>query len=228
MMDQDVVLTLATVDPATFQRISWHASFPRLTRELAKGACAKPSNGAQLINYVQNASTDTQAAVWKDDVTRQLVLGFPGTESMKDWETNSKAQAVPFKSGNVQCPGNCTVHRGFLESWESIAPQVMATLASALGANMGYTTTISGHSLGGALACLAYASLKTGPFQVTEAYTYGSPRVGNEAFAKYVEGLAGASASTPGVFHRVTHANGGFWCRRGARSSLPSLTSILP
>lgn len=48
---------------------------------------------------------------------------------------------------------------------------------------------IVGHSLGGAMASLAYFFLKTKkqfPKVTYELYTYGEPRVGNKYFAKFM------------------------------------------
>ena len=47
---------------------------------------------------------------------------------------------------------------------------------------------VTGHSLGGALACLAAVELaKQIPEAEITCYTFGAPRVGNRAFAKYAE-----------------------------------------
>jgi len=55
----------------------------------------------------------------------------------------------------------------------------------------------TGHSLGGAVATLAAAYLRAAGNAV-DLYTYGSPRVGNDAFANFVSAQAGLEI-------RVTH-----------------------
>lgn len=129
--DACLALTLWTVDPETFQRMTWHASFPPLTQQLTKHA------GCRVEGRRHQAD---RSRVRHGQPERLGVV------------------AVPFKSGNADCPGGCAVHTGFLQSWESIASEVMETLAAALDASVGYTTAISGYSLGGALACLARTS----------------------------------------------------------------------
>lgn len=44
---------------------------------------------------------------------------------------------------------------------------------------------VTGHSLGGALAILAAADIKSVGHKVDEVYTFGQPRVGNVAFSKW-------------------------------------------
>ncbi|KJZ80024.1 hypothetical protein HIM_00738 [Hirsutella minnesotensis 3608] len=201
-----VAIDRVPVDPGVYQKIVDHAAFPRYSAALANGMCT-PSNGAQLLKYVENWWTDTQAALWKMEGTKEIVLGIPGTNSLHDWATDASAFTIPYIKFGVSCPDNCWVHAGFTTVWDSIEPAVKMALESALKDNPDYTITISGHSLGGALSVLAYASLKNGPYNVTQLYTYGQPRVGNSAFAKYIESLAGASDTNPGDFYRVTHAD---------------------
>jgi predicted lipase len=136
-----------------------------------------------------------------------IIVGIPGTSSDQDAWTDFDFKFAEYESPNVNCE-DCLVHHGFLEAWNSLAPVVSDELSKALDANPGYSTVVSGHSLGGALAALAFASLVNGPFNVTAAYTYGEPRTGNSDFANYIDSLSGASDTEAGIFYRVTHANG--------------------
>ena len=62
---------------------------------------------------------------------------------------------------------------------------------------------VTGYSLGGALATLAALEIKQllQPSSI-KLYTFGQPRVGNDAFARYVE-----SIFSNGEYNRITHAN---------------------
>lgn len=66
-----------------------------------------------------------------------------------------------------------------------------------MAAYTGYSVVATGHSLGAAIATLAAADLRSQGIPVT-LYTYGSPMVGNDAFA--------TSVSKSGPTYRVTHA----------------------
>lgn len=160
-----------------------------------------------MITYLDVNSTDTQAALWKSTDREEIIVGIPGTASEEDADTDFDFLFTEYESLDVDCE-DCLVHRGFLGAWNSLAPLLAEELTAALDANPGYRTIISGHSLGGALATLAFASLVNGPYNVVEAYSYGSPRVGNSDFAAYIDSLSGAWDSEPGIFYRVTHANG--------------------
>ncbi len=65
------------------------------------------------------------------------------------------------------------VHRGFNECWQSVRPVVERLLRGAK------TISITGHSLGGAMAVLASLDLPN----VAEVVTFGQPRVGDQRFA---------------------------------------------
>ncbi|PHH80444.1 hypothetical protein CDD82_1743 [Ophiocordyceps australis] len=198
--------------PATdeqWQSLVDYAGYPGISGILAERNCTTASNGATLLKYIDIKETDTQAAIWKHEATREIVLGLPGTATNRDWLTDFAAFLVPYVSSRVSCPSTCRVHFGFLLAWYSLAPKVEEELAKALADNPGYTTVISGHSLGGALATLAFGTLINGPYNVTRVYTYGQPRVGNQDTVNYLDGLAGASDSNPGMIMRATHADDG-------------------
>ncbi len=59
-----------------------------------------------------------------------------------------------------------------------------------------YSLIVTGHSLGGALANLAFVDFRVAGFG-TSHYSFGSPRVGNQAFSDYVKSL--------GIVQRITH-----------------------
>ena len=96
------------------------------------------------------------------------VLAFRGTELiLGDWITILRARQVAWAEGG-------RVHGGFADGlaavWSDLAPR----LAAAPGRRL-YT----GHSLGAALATLA--ATRERPHAL---YTYGSPRVGDDAFLR--------------------------------------------
>ncbi len=114
------------------------------------------------------------------------VLVFRGTEpsqradvlaDLKVWKTPLAKHGYPEGWGEA--------HSGFVEAFESVAPLLDKKLAELEGT--GVKLYITGHSLGGALATLAAAHLlRSDAPKVTLAgvYTFGSPRVGDAAFAK--------------------------------------------
>lgn len=106
---------------------------------------------------------------------------------------------------------NCTVHLGFLESWKSARELVLPELAALKEQYPTYPIRLVGHSLGGAVACLAALELKVslGWDDVTIT-TFGEPRVGNLALVRFIDevfGLDGSEEPEQRSYRRVTHFN---------------------
>ncbi|TFK69116.1 alpha/beta-hydrolase [Pluteus cervinus] len=80
------------------------------------------------------------------------------------------------------------VHSGFASAHAKTANDVLSAVQSTLSSNNVSTVTIVGHSLGAALALLDGVFL---PLHLPDVnfsvIGYGTPRVGNEAFADYVD-----------------------------------------
>ena len=95
------------------------------------------------------------------------VLVFRGTEhNIKDYLTDLEFAELSM-AGNKK-----EVHAGFTEALDSVWHDMAAEMAT-LNSPVFYT----GHSLGAALATLAAAR-----HPPSAVYTFGSPRVGNQAF----------------------------------------------
>jgi len=82
----------------------------------------------------------------------------------------------PFSS----CP-ECRIHRGFYKSWQSLKSQTIEALKELKCESS--PLRITGHSLGGSMAMLAAYELSKN-YTVKEVYTFGQPRVGNEAWVQ--------------------------------------------
>lgn len=108
---------------------------------------------------------------------RQIVIVFRGTSSTSDWISDAIASQTVYpyaKDGGL-------VHKGFLDIYNSARKQILSTMSKLSPRKTLYLT---GHSLGGCLANLCAADLTTNTgFKTPSVYTYGSPRVGNPAFA---------------------------------------------
>lgn len=100
---------------------------------------------------------------------REIVV-FRGTDNMVNWLTNLKVEAVPFK----EVP-EAKVHNGFYE--------IAQTVHAKLSLDKEKLITVTGHSLGGAVALLYGALLHDDGYDV-RVITFGAPPVGNDAFAE--------------------------------------------
>ncbi|MEO1699573.1 MAG: lipase family protein, partial [Planctomycetota bacterium] len=98
-------------------------------------------------------------------------LAFRGTDEPQDWLVNVRARLVEWSEGG-------RVHEGFARGLDALWPGIEPALV-----DLGAPVVAVGHSLGGALATLALAR---GP--LAAAYTFGAPRVGDEAFGRTLRG----------------------------------------
>lgn len=161
-----------------------------------------------------NIFTDTQAAIFQDDGAKEIIVSFPGTQSLQDLLTDIAFIPLPL----LTAPGctNCAVHSGFHVAWRSVADDITRALSQLRVQKPAYSVIVVGHSLGGAIASLAFTDLKANNVPIKAAYTMGAPRVGNAQYATFTDKLAGASDKQLGSFIRITHNTDG----------VPSLPSI--
>ena len=104
-----------------------------------------------------------------------------------------------------------------------------------------YRMIVTGHSLGGALATLAAADIRKidDPWysENTELYTYGSPRVGNEATARFLTKQSNYSYRVtsmhdpvpriPSVFLGYWHMQPEYWIRNHPDDPRPKDITVL-
>lgn len=155
------------------------------------------------MRKVTNLVTDTQVAIFRDDAAREFVVSFPGTSSIQDFGTDFNFFFMPFD--NVPGCDGCQVHGGVLKGWKSVKEGLVAALGELRAEKPGYRTVVVGHSLGGGLASVAFTDLKANGVRVDAAYTMGSLRVGNQAYADFTDRLSGASDTQLGSLIRITH-----------------------
>ncbi len=140
-----------------------------------------------------------------------LVIAFRGTASSTNIMTDLKAWSMPYPPhphlSSMDTYGTSVhsvsekifsapvrVHTGFYSAWSSnnFNSTVMDAVTAAVKKMDGQDPKIfvTGHSLGGALACLAAVEIKQAVKNAKmTVYTFGSPRVGNAAFGAYSNSL---------------------------------------
>lgn len=159
----------------------------------------------------------------------RIVLAFRGTYSIADAvadlgtipqayssypsdDPNDKRNSTRVNDTSTDCK-NCTVHSGFHASYLATRASLLPALSQALQSHPEYRLTISGHSFGGAIATFFALELRARGHELSLT-TFGSPRVGNAAFAQHVtDRLQGDVLEHPGNgagemlprMRRVTH-----------------------
>ena len=108
-----------------------------------------------------------------------IIIAFRGTEptTLKDWMTDVKIRRKTGPFGKA--------HRGFLKGFQVVWPEIRSVINE--WQTQAQSLWLTGHSLGGALATLAMASLGEEAKPVHGLYTFGQPRVGGKSFARNLD-----------------------------------------
>ncbi|MEM7793442.1 MAG: lipase family protein [Cyanobacteria bacterium P01_C01_bin.118] len=142
------------------------------------------------FQYFNNKEYDTQAFIFRTD--KCIVLAFRGSQEIRDWYTNFSTKLRKFtirREGQTSISSyKGRVHTGFFLAWASVERRVLAQIRSwqkelKPGEQLP-PLVVTGHSLGGALATMAAASLQDNNISVAGLYTYGQPRVGDRSFTR--------------------------------------------
>lgn len=133
--------------------------------------------GLPEVNFFENQST--QCYVANND--KFAIVAFRGSEIWKKKEKTDLNEEVSDLKTNIDIrltdwEQGGKVHRGFKEALDEIWPDLLPYIRKIQG--KGSKIWITGHSLGGALATLCAGRYGN----VQGVYTFGSPRVGDEAF----------------------------------------------
>jgi hypothetical protein len=111
--------------------------------------------------------------------SEMAILAFRGTTDDTDWRTNLKSR----RPNTIVVEGRppVCVHEGFHLAYSVVAAQVRTLV----GPISGKPIYITGHSLGGAVAVVAAASMPRD--EIAACYTFGAPRVGDRGLDAYVK-----------------------------------------
>lgn len=131
------------------------------------------------------------------------VVSCRGSDQAADWFENGLMCRVDnpvLDATGTPFPGK--VHGGFARQFRRVEVPVMRTLgyakidaANAEGGPGKQRWFVCGHSLGGALATLIAAYMRTDGFDVQAVYTFGSPRVGDGNWGAWYDEI-GLNAAT--------------------------------
>lgn len=163
----------------------------------ASGNCplVEDADSSTVIEYSQvERPTDVTGYVAVDHTNKLVIVSFRGSRTLDSWITNLNLDATATDI----CSG-CTAHRGFWNSWVDARDRVVAAVKQASTTYPTYQITVTGHSLGGAIATLAAAQLRNSGYTVA-LYSFGAPRIGGKKISSYITNQAGGN-------YRLTHWN---------------------
>ncbi|PFH50220.1 hypothetical protein AMATHDRAFT_193502 [Amanita thiersii Skay4041] len=120
-----------------------------------------------------------------------VIVGHQGTDTSEIEAIATDANAFLTSLDPTLFPGvssSVEVHNGFADEHAKTANQILSAVRTAISQHGATRVTIVGHSLGAALALLDGVFL---PLHISgvsfRTIGYGMPRVGNQAFADYVD-----------------------------------------
>lgn len=137
------------------------------------------------LSYMYLTQKLLDTTVLKDIVygfleTKTIVfIVFKGTSRFNEVITDIKF----FKTDDeFDIPGK--IHTGFYETLKDDIPVIIQRIKSILN---GRKLVITGHSLGGALACILHAYIqRKEPELDSELISLGAPRIGDKSFSKFI------------------------------------------
>ncbi len=141
--------------------------------------------------------TDANGFVAFDSDANEILVSFSGTDplSIQNWIDDIDT----IKTDYPHCSSTkCQVHEGFYKTYLSVDSQVKSLVNSYATSHPTATLSVTGHSLGAAMAAHCAAELVHSGYKITTVYSYGMPRVGDENFEKWYVSVV------PGTF-RVVH-----------------------
>ena len=161
----------------------------------------RASNGAIIIAF-RGTYSITNAVIDLSTVPQSYVPYPPGDDD---------AYGLLSSEPEHVCP-NCTVHMGFLLSWQMARQTAVPELKRLHEKYPEYPIHVVGHSLGGAVGALAALEMKLiHNWENIIVTTFGEPRVGNAGFVKYLDAAfhLDDEGNNPEqrVYRRVTHVD---------------------
>ncbi|KAG6174875.1 hypothetical protein E4U51_000109 [Claviceps purpurea] len=140
----------------------------------------------------------------------QKYVPYPAPGDDDDDDDDNDEQQEEAHAQGPKCD-NCTVHMGFLQSWQLARDTILPKLKALKMEYPSYQVQLVGHSLGGAVACLAALELKLSlGWDDLLVTTFGEPRLGNYHLARYIDtafSLDDTAHPERRSYRRVTHNN---------------------
>jgi predicted lipase len=132
-------------------------------------------------------TTGTNGYVGSDPAARTIIVAFAGTDPLRisNWIDDLNFAKVSYPLCNAQ---GCQVHKGFFNQYNKVQSQILTAITYYLYFDPKAPIYVTGHSMGAALSVLCSLDVQDQlGVQVLPLYNFGLPRLGDTAFAAYVE-----------------------------------------
>jgi predicted lipase len=164
---------------------------------LSAAAYCKANSTIAGLRKIYNPVSDLEGFVGVVPELETIYVVLRGSASARNWVKDLEILQTDYPPCARE--QKCKVHDGFYFSAVGVQPQIDAAVAELGALYPYYDVVFTGHSYGAATATLAAATYAIGkPTHPIKVITFGEPRVGNAAFADYINGLSFE-------IHRHTH-----------------------
>ncbi|KAK0466696.1 Alpha/Beta hydrolase protein [Armillaria novae-zelandiae] len=198
-------LAAAFSRPALFSRIAYCSSASVTNFSCGAPCDALDAQSVEILATGGDGGTVPRFVIAHDKSTNSIVIAHQGTDPQNILSILNDAEFVPTPIDTEFFPSaaekDIEVHSGFLATFSRTASTVLSTVQSALTSTGAQSVVVTGHSLGAALATLDALMFHDALTNISiQTTTFGSPRVGNQAFADFVD-----SSLSNGGFSRITN-----------------------
>ncbi|KAG7442590.1 lipase [Guyanagaster necrorhizus] len=195
LRQRDSITTLSDSEVEAFKPYTYYASAgycePSTTLAWDCGSNCEANSAFEPVASGGDGDSVQYWYVGYDPDLETVIVAHQGTDTSKLLPIITDADFFLTELDADLFPGinsDIEVHSGFKESQADTATDVLAAVTSAMSTYSTSTVTVVGHSLGGAIALLdgVYLTLQLSSASVS-VISYGMPRVGNQAFADWVD-----------------------------------------
>lgn len=135
-------------------------------------------------SLVYNKYYDVNGFIGTSKADQSIYVIFRGSMTITNWLDDFETLMT-----NYPLCHQCLVHAGFYYSALSVKDDVVASVQYLQKMYPDYSVVVAGHSLGGALATLTAVNLITNDITKIRHFSFGSPRLANEAASSFISKL---------------------------------------
>ncbi|RDB18455.1 Lipase [Hypsizygus marmoreus] len=195
LQSRQSITPLSAAQIAAFKPFSFFASAAYCpAASLLSWSCGANCNANPGFIPIASGGNGSSVQFWYvgfSPTWNSVIVGHQGTDPSKIEALLTDSNAILGKLDSSLFPGlssSVKVHQGFANEHAKTATLILTAVSNALSTHGSSRVTIVGHSLGAAIALLdgVYLPLHLAGVNFT-TIGYGLPRVGNQAFADYVD-----------------------------------------
>ncbi|KZP12702.1 alpha/beta-hydrolase [Athelia psychrophila] len=190
------ITALSASQISAFTPYTWYASAAycaaSTTATWSCGASCSANSGFVPVASGGNGDSVQYWYVGYDPSLKTVIVAHQGTDPSEILPLLTDADILTENLDGTLFSGissTIKVHSGFANAQANTATAVLAAVQTALTKGSTKSVTLTGHSLGAAIALLdsVYLPLHLPSTTTFKTIVYGLPRVGNQAFADYVD-----------------------------------------